>query len=153
MERRIPRKYEEVTMISEELIESIKLGEGFSSTVYNCTSNRATIGYGRCVDGAVGGGISEEEAEMLLMNDIRYFAEAAERVVGRVAWSWINQRQRDALTEMCFNMGEGNLKKFKNMIAAIEALDMDQAAEEALDSRWAQQVGQRANRLAEKLRG
>jgi lysozyme len=54
---------------------------------------------------------------------------------------------------MCFNMGEGNLKKFKNMIAAIEALDMDQAAEEALDSRWAQQVGQRANRLAEKLRG
>jgi lysozyme len=87
------------------------------------------------------------------MNDIRYFAEAAERVVGRVAWSWINQRQRDALTEMCFNMGEGNLKKFKNMIAAIEALDMDRAAEEALDSRWAQQVGQRANRLAEKLRG
>lgn len=153
MERRIPRKYEEVTMISKELIESIKLGEGFSSTVYNCTSNRATIGYGRCVDEAVGGGISEEEAEMLLMNDIRYFAEAAERVVGRVAWSWINQRQRDALTEMCFNMGEGNLKKFKNMIAAIEALDMDRAAEEALDSRWAQQVGQRANRLAEKLRG
>jgi lysozyme len=139
MERRCTGKYEEVTMITQELIDSIKLGE--------------TIGYGRCVDEAVGGGISEEEAEMLLMNDIRYFAEAAERVVGRVAWSWINQRQRDALTEMCFNMGEGNLKKFKNMIAAIEALDMDQAAEEALDSRWAQQVGQRANRLAEKLRG
>ncbi len=140
-------------MISEELIESIKLGEGFSSTVYNCTSSRATIGYGRCVDEAVGGGISEEEAEMLLMNDIRYFAEAAERVVGRVAWSWINQRQRDALTEMCFNMGEGNLKKFKNMIAAIGTHDMDRAADEALDSRWAQQVGQRAKRLADKLRG
>lgn len=141
-------------MISEELIESIKLGEGFSSTVYNCTSNRATIGYGRCVDpDEPGTGISEEEAEMLLINDIKYFAEAAERVVGRVAWSWINQRQRDALTEMCLNMGEGNLKKFKNMIAAIEALDMDRAAEEALDSRWAQQVGQRANRLADKLRG
>jgi lysozyme len=54
---------------------------------------------------------------------------------------------------MCFNMGPGNLAKFQNMIAALEAQDYDLAAAEALDSRWAKQVGQRAERLAQRLRG
>ena len=37
-------------MISDSLIERIKVREGFLSTVYRCTSGVQTIGYGRTVD-------------------------------------------------------------------------------------------------------
>jgi len=140
-------------MISEELIESIKLGEGFSRTAYRCSLGHLTIGYGRLIDPEVAGsGLTEEEAEYLLVNDIERFAEAAERVVGSEVWSWLSQRRRDVLTEMAFNMGPGNLAKFKKMLAAIASQDYAQAADEALNSRWAQQVGKRAERLADRLR-
>ncbi len=36
-------------MISDNLIESIKVHEGFSSTVYRCTSGVLTIGWGRAL--------------------------------------------------------------------------------------------------------
>jgi len=141
-------------MITQELIDSIKLGEGFSRTAYRCSLGHLTIGYGRLIDPEVAGsGITEEEAEQLLTNDIERFEEAAERVVGSEVWSWLSQRRRDVLTEMAFNMGPGNLAKFQNMIAALEEQDYDLAAAEALDSRWAKQVGQRAERLAQRLRG
>ncbi len=141
-------------MITQDLIDSIKLGEGFSRTGYRCSLDKLTLGFGRCIDPDVpGAGITEEEAEYLLTNDIERFEEAAERVVGSEVWSWLSQRRRDVLTEMAFNMGPGNLAKFQNMIAALEEQDYDLAAAEALDSRWAKQVGQRAERLAQRLRG
>ena len=54
---------------------------------------------------------------------------------------------------MAFNMGQPRLAKFKRMIAAIKAGDWDRAAIEALDSRWAAQVGDRATEIAAMLRG
>lgn len=154
MEGRIPRKHEEVTMITQDLIDSIKLGEGFSRTAYRCPTGRLTIGYGRCIDPEEPGcGITEDEAIYLLEQDLVRFAEAAERVVGAEVWSWLSQRRRDVLTELAFNMGPANLGKFKNMLAAIESEDFGTAADELLDSRYARQVGQRAERLAARLRG
>jgi len=53
-------------MISENLIDSIKRHEGFSSTVYRCQSGVLTVGWGRAVDpDEEGTGITEEEAELL----------------------------------------------------------------------------------------
>ena len=42
--------------------------------------------------------------------------------------------------------------KFKRMLAAIEKGDWDTAALEALNSKWADQVGARAKEIAEMLR-
>ena len=82
-------------MITQELIDSIKLGEGFSRTGYRCSLDKLTLGFGRCIDPDVpGAGITEEEAEYLLTNDIERFEEAAERVVGSEVWSWLSQRRR-----------------------------------------------------------
>jgi lysozyme len=39
------------------------------------------------------------------------------------------------------------------MIAALEVDDYDRAAKEALDSRWAKQVGARAINIAHVMRG
>ena len=140
-------------MISANLIDSIKRHEGFSSTVYRCPTGRLTIGFGRCVDpDEQGTGITEEEAEDLLANDLVKFEAAARRVVGDNIWSLLNQVRREALIEMAFNMGAGNLAKFRRMINALMAEDYEGAATQALDSRWANQVGKRADRIAERIR-
>ena len=53
---------------------------------------------------------------------------------------------------MAFNLGVPRLCKFKNMWAAIHEKDFDTAAEEMLDSRWAEQVKGRATELAEMMK-
>ena len=40
-----------------------------------------------------------------------------------------------------------------NMLAALEARDYETASQEALDSKWAEQVGARAARIAQGFRG
>jgi len=50
---------------------------------------------------------------------------------------------------MAFNLGEGKLRKFKKMFAAIGRQDFDLASQEILKSKYAKQVGARANELAE----
>ena len=141
-----------MTMISEKLIESIKLHEGFRSTAYRCTSDVLTIGYGRAIDPELDGvGITEAEAEMMLENDLIRFQRAAENVLGDT-WNGLNDVRREAMIEMAFNMGPGNLAKFKNMLAALADEDFETASAEALSSRWATQVGKRADRIAERLR-
>ena len=85
-------------MISENLVDSIKRHEGFSSTVYRCASNVLTLGYGRAVDpDEEGTGITEEEAEMLLENDLKRFEEFTKDVLGDT-WHVLNQVRREALT-------------------------------------------------------
>ena len=56
-------------------------------------------------------------------------------------------RQR-VVINMAFNMGRDRLKGFKKMIAAVHSEDWTEAAVQMLDSKWARQVGTRADRLA-----
>jgi len=108
-----------------------------------------TIGYGRLVTD--GNGISEYEAEDLLRNDVANVRAQLDR---RLPW-WNQQldtTRQQAVLEMAFNMGVGGLLSFKNMLAALEAGDHETAAKEALASRWAEQVGHRANNIAERIR-
>ena len=139
-------------MISDNLIESIKVHEGFSSTVYRCTSGVQTIGWGRAVDPDEDGtGITEEEAEVLLKNDLERFEEFTRDVVGDT-WHVLDQVRREALIEMCFNMGPGNLAKFRMMLACLAQEDFEGAADQAIASRWSDQVGHRAVRIAGRIR-
>ena len=70
------------------------------------------------------------------------------------ALPWVTQlnevRQR-VLVDMAFNMGIVGLLSFKRTLATIQAGDYQQAATMMLDSRWAGQVGQRAERLAHMM--
>ena len=54
---------------------------------------------------------------------------------------------------MMFNLGKTRLSKFVKMRDAIEDHDYNRAAKEMLDSKWADQVGNRAVELAELMRG
>ena len=54
----------------QELLNLLKLHEGFVSHCYDCSEGYKTIGFGRLIDKKLGGGITEEEAEYLLKNDV-----------------------------------------------------------------------------------
>ena len=59
---------------------------------------------------------------------------------------------QETLVNLCFNMGISRLTKFQLMLGAIEAGQYELAAKELLDSRYARQVGKRAEELADILR-
>ena len=137
--------------VMEALVEDLIAHEGFRRYAYRDSEGYWTIGYGRLIDRALGGGITKSEAGILLANDIAGVVADLDR---NVAW-WrdLPAGVRRALVRMCFNLGWPRLAGFKKMLAALEAGDFEGGADEALDSIWArQQVGVRAQRIAALIR-
>ena len=56
------------------------------------------------------------------------------------------------IANMMFNMGRPRLSKFKGMKAGVDARDWQRAADEMVDSRWHDQVPNRAKRLVKRMR-
>jgi lysozyme len=52
---------------------------------------------------------------------------------------------------MCFNLGYTRLTKFTNMMGAMAEGKYNLAASEALNSKWARQVGKRSKDIAHML--
>ncbi len=121
--------------------------EGLRLKPYQDSAGKLTIGAGRCLDTR---GISEEEAMHLLANDIvSTYRELGERVA---LFNHLDDVRQLALVSMAFNLGVDGLLGFKNLLAALLLKHYDLAAEAALDSKWARQVGHRAVETAEMLR-
>lgn len=132
----------------KELIDQLKRHEGSRTHVYECPAGYMTIGVGRNIDPNGGLGLSEDEIDYLLENDLR----RCERELGRFSWfDDLDVIRQDALINMCFNLGFTRLLKFKNMLAAIAEGRYSLAAVEALDSKWAKQVGDRAKEIAYQI--
>lgn len=129
-----------------DLTKQLIIDEGLKLKPYRDTVGKLTIGVGRNLSD---NGISESEAITMLNNDIeRVFSE-----LRRFDWfNSLNPRKKDALANMCFNLGLPRLLNFKRMIAALDVGDYNTAADEALNSKWADQVGDRAIRIAEEIR-
>ena len=90
-------------------------------------------------------GISEKEAEMLLMSDIERCYEELD------VFSWfhdLDQVRQEAMVNMLFNLGLPTFLEFKRTLKFMAEGAYSQAAAEMLDSKWANQVGDRANELA-----
>jgi len=128
-------------------MEQIKRHEGLRLKPYRCTANKLTIGYGRNIEDA---GISENEAELLLSNDIARCAKEVEKHVK--AFNKLNDARQSVLINMCFNLGINGLLKFKKFLTAVNDGFFDLAAKEMLDSRWVKQVGSRAIELSEQMK-
>lgn len=126
--------------------EQLVLHEGLRLKPYRDTVGKLTIGVGRNLDDV---GITRAEALLLLANDI----EAVTGQLEKYGWyKLLDPVRQKVIVDMAFNLGLAGLLKFQKMIAAIGCMDYEGAAEEMLDSRWARQVGRRAQRLAEMMR-
>ena len=130
--------------------ELIKRHEGLRLKPYRCPAGKLTIGYGRNLEDV---GISEEEAEVLLQNDLRRAVETAARCAAEhgVLFETLPDDAKVVLTDMAFNLGF-RLSGFRRMFAALKRGDYEEAAREMLDSLWARQVGNRARKLAEIMK-
>ena len=122
-----------------ELSNHIKEYEGFSRLVYECTSGYATIGYGRNIEQV---GISKEEADVMLNNDIAQCLKELRGIMNR--FDELPDKAQLVLVDMCYNLGLSKLLNFENMLDAIDAGNWQKASEELLDSRYAKQVKRRA---------
>lgn len=129
--------------LREQLIED----EGLKLKPYHCTAGYLTIGVGRNLDT---NGISKDEALQMLDNDIaRCTAEL------RQTFTWfesLDSVRQEVLINMCFNMGLKTLKTFVNTLRLISEGRYKSASESMLKSKWAEQVGARAERLAEAMK-
>lgn len=124
------------------LWQMLERHEGLRLKPYRCSAGKMTIGYGRNLDDV---GISEEEASYLLNNDIK---RAEEDLISVFPYfSGFSKSRQDALLDMMFNLGKTRFLGFKKMIAAIKNDDWKEAKIQAMDSKWATQVGYRAKEV------
>jgi len=127
----------------------LKRHEGVESHAYECSEGKITVGVGRNIDQKGGMGLSDDEIDYLLQNDI-------ERVIKELSseYSWFNALddvRKDAMVDISFNLGQTRLRLFVRALAAMESGDYKEAATEFLDSRWAKQVGGRALELTDMI--
>ena len=120
--------------------------EGVRLKPYRDTVGKLTIGVGRNLDDV---GISEDEARYLLRSDIVRAVKDAETL------SWfhsLNDARQKVIVSMIFNLGLQGFSGFHQTIKYIEAGDYNTAADRMMASKWAEQVGGRAGRLAQMMR-
>ena len=121
--------------------------EGKRLRPYKCPAGKLTIGVGRNLDD---NGITEEEAMYLFDNDIKAIISSCRETF---AWfAFLDNVRQAVVVSMVFNLGLGRFLGFKNTIAAIRDKDWNKAADNMLQSKWAEQVGHRAIELAEMMR-
>jgi len=132
--------------------EMLIANEGLSLKVYKCTAGANSIGVGRNLDSR---GISEDEAMLMLNNDIEICIAALDK---RYPW-WkrLSEARQEVMVDLMFNLGESRLAKFVQFLQSMEtassAEDYAVAAEHLLDSLYAKQLPGRSQRNAEIIRG
>lgn len=92
--------------VNQDGIDLIKEFEGLRLTPYLCPSRIWTIGYGHTRTVYDGMRVTQEEAELLLQEDLRLF----ERAVARLVSVPLSDNQFSALVCFAFNVGVGNLE-------------------------------------------
>ena len=138
----------------EKLLEMLRRHEGEVKTngrhvAYKCPEGYWTLGIGRNVDPENGIGLSDEEVNYLLENDI---LRVMQELASEYPWfSDLDDVRKDAMIDIAFNLGATRLRGFRRALAAMEAANYKEAATEFLDSRWAKQVGTRALEVTDMI--
>lgn len=109
-----------------------------------------TIGVGRLIDKRKGGGISKEESEFLLSNDINTRIAALEQ---RLPWfNQLDDVRKAVLLNMSFQLGIAGLMQFTKTLTHIQNGEYDLAADGMLKSKWATQTPKRAQEMSNQMR-
>lgn len=133
-------------MDRQRLAAQLRLHEGVEQKPYKCTAGYLTIGVGRNIEER---GLSDDEIDYILNNDVDI---ATSELATSFDWfAGLDDVRMRVVVDMVFNLGMPRFKQFQNMISAIEAGDWAEAAAQMMDSRWAKQVGARAERLRDMM--
>jgi lysozyme len=144
-------------MNMDQLREEIAADEGCKYEVYLDHLGLATHGIGHLIrehepehGQPVGTPVSEERVRQCFALDIAITMEDCQRLFAD--FKELPDEAQLVIANMCFNLGYPRLSKFKNFRAAVEERDWMRAADEMVDSRWHDQVPNRAKRLVKRIR-
>ena len=133
----------------EQTKEAVKKEEGFRLETYKCTEGHLTGGYGhKMLEGEVP---PTDHAGWLKIFE-RDFAKAmtgAEELL--MLCPNIHETARHIVVEMVYQMGAYGVSRFKKFLQALQDSDYKEASVQMLDSRWAKQTPNRANRMSERM--
>ena len=140
------------------LKEEIIADEGTVLKVYRDHLGYFTVGIGHLITPkdeewgvSVGTPITQTRADELLVKDFNNVLKECEENFHN---NWIDwpEEVKLIIANMAFNLGLPRLKKFQLMLKAINKEDYVTASKEGLDSKWADQVYNRAHRLMDRMR-
>ena len=132
-------------MDMERLKRDITRREGLRLHVYDDHLGNPTIGVGRLLSR----GISETTAMQMLEEDIDI---ALNELTQKLPWfDEMPEVVQECLVDLGFNLGVPRLMQFQLTLGFLQAHKWQEAAEELLRSRYATQVPNRANEIAEMI--
>ena len=141
----------------DKLREELIYDEGVRLDVYRCTEGYLTVGIGhKIIDGDAEYGkpegytITEKRMKQLFDLDVAVVREDCHRLYDD--FDDLPEEAQRIIANMCFNLGMPTMKKFRGMKRCVDERNWSGAADEMVDSRWYDQVTNRANRLVKRMR-
>jgi len=135
----------------QEVKERIKTHEGYRNKVYEDTLGKRTVGYGHlCVEDFWE---DDKEYDQTYLNEIfeKDFENALYNSRTLISNRNINHIAQGVICEMVFQLGIGNVSKFKKMWLALDSEDYVEASKQMLDSKWHKQTKSRCESLASMM--
>ena len=140
----------------DQLRDTLKIDEGVKYEIYNDHLGYPTFGIGHLVVESdeehgkpVGTPVSEDRVNSVFEKDVAIMIDEAKKIFPNL--DELPEEAQQVIVNMTFNMGRPRLSQFKKFIAGVNARDWNKAAVEMMDSRWAKQVGARAERLRDRI--
>ena len=137
-------------MNKEALRQNLIREEGLELHLYKCPADHWTIGVGRNLQSR---GISETTAMQMLDEDIDLCID--EMKVGIKHFDAYPEPIKEALVDLCFNMGISRLLQFKKTLGYLEegltTGNYTKAAVELMNSNYAKQLPARAKRNHDRI--
>ncbi len=144
-------------MNRESVFEQLKIDEGVVYEIYEDHLGYPTFGVGHLVLESdpeygqdVGTPVSEERVKECFEKDLDTAISECVVLYGD-KWEDFPGEVQEVLVNMLFNLGRPRLSKFNNFNKNILEHNWAGAAPEGRDSIWYRQVGNRAERLMERL--
>lgn len=144
-------------MKKDKLREELADDEGCKLEIYLDHLGLPTFGIGHLVreddpehGQPVGTPVSDERVRQVFALDIAVTLEDCKRLYDD--FDDLPEEAQLVIANMCFNLGYPRLSKFKGMKAGVDAREWNRAADEMVDSRWHDQVPNRAKRLVKRMR-
>ena len=141
----------------EMLREQLEIDEGVKYEIYVDHLGYPTFGIGHLIiesdpenGQAVGTPVSEDRVAEAFDSDLLGVLSACNKLYED--FDDLPEEAQQIIANMMFNMGLTRLSKFRNMKSCVDQRDWMGAGEEMMDSRWYNQVPNRAGRLVNRMK-
>jgi len=140
----------------EQLREELKVDEGVKYEIYLDHLGLPTCGIGHLIQSTdpehgleVGTKVDEERVNELFDQDVEVTTNECRLLYNN--FDELPEEVQRIIANMMFNMGRPRLSRFHKMKQAVDSGDWSEAAVQMKDSRWYNQVTNRAQRLVDRM--